>query len=141
MCLYLYPHPNISMGFQIFLKACYGAKGEHRDGYGASLDLRSRDRCVEVLGKEKKKNKKKVVWRFLHHKQKRGVQWLFLSTVNPFSQEISRLFFKTEVSDSSNNLLINNKEAFSRRDYNQACFVCQSYRERLPLTFKTSLLS
>lgn len=47
---------------------------------------------------------------------------MFLSTVSPFSQEVSRLFLQTQVFDSSNNLLINNKEAFSRKDYNQADF-------------------
>lgn len=113
--LYLYLHSNISMGFRVFLMACCGAKGRHcgwlRCQPGPE-EQRQLCRC----------SKTRWFGGFLHHKQKQGVQWLFLSTANPFSQEISRLFFNTQVSDSSNNLLISNKEEFSRRDYNQAGF-------------------
>lgn len=119
-----------------FWRLATKAKAGIADGSGAGLaaasgnipvgaglkwpqDLRTRGRWVEIQGEKKKK---RLLWRFFSHDQKEAVQRLFPSTINPSSQEISRLFLRTQASDSSNNLLRNNKETFSRRDYNQGDF-------------------
>lgn len=90
---------------------------------GAGLQAASGPEDQRQLGRNPPpKKRKRLLWRFSSHSQKEAVQQLLLSTINPSSQEISRLFLHTQVSDSSNNLLINNEEMFSRRDYNQGDF-------------------
>lgn len=98
-------------------------------------ELRTKDSSVEIP----QKKIKMLVLRFSCHDQNQEVQQLFSSTINPFSLEISRLALQTQMFDSSNNLLINNKEAVSRRDNGQAGFaLLKSMRASTP-TFKTPL--
>ena len=139
-CCFIYIHyPDISTGFQVFLKAFYAAKGRHHGRlqmypwvqvYKCLQDLRTRGSCIEIL------QKKRLVWRFSCCNQKRWVQQLFSSKINPFSQEISRLFLQTPVFDSSNNLLINNKEAFFGKDYNQADFALPKSMRAFAIDFQ-----
>lgn len=130
--LYLYLFLNISTGFQVFLKSCYKAKARHHNGCDASSAATAANVPMGAglqvpSGPEDQRQPcrnpaKGLAWRFSCHNQKQRVKQLFLSTINPFSQEISWLLLQTQVFDSSNNLLINYKEAFSGRDYKQADF-------------------